>query len=113
IRLEGNWTSVVSRWSEGFYHWFMDVLPRLALLAEFPSDTQIIAPTIHANYQRDSLKWLGLENRSRPTSERRLSIEHYYFSSPTNITGLFAPCAVSFLRRSFLTHRDVRYDPPK
>jgi capsular polysaccharide biosynthesis protein len=113
IRLEGNWTSLVSRFAEGFYHWFMDALPRLALLPDFPDDTQVIVPTIHSGYQRDTLKWLGLEGRVRITSEQHLSIEHYYFSSPTNITGLFDPYAVEFLRRSFRERRDVNYDSPK
>jgi capsular polysaccharide biosynthesis protein len=113
VRLEGNWTSVVSRLSEGFYHWFMDVLPRLALLGEFPPDIRIIVPTIHSGYQRDTLKWLGLEGWVRPTTEHHLSVEHFYFSSPTNITGLFDPYAVEFLRRSFRERRDVNYASPK
>lgn len=113
VRLDGNWTSVVSRWSNGFYHWFMDALPRLALLAELPPDTQVIVPPIHSSYQRETLRWLGLEKRYRPTSERHLSIEHYYFSSPTNITGLFDPYAVEFLRRSFRDRRDQTYLAPE
>jgi capsular polysaccharide biosynthesis protein len=113
VRLEGSWTSVVSRFSEGFYHWFMDALPRLALLPDFPADTRVIVPTIHSGYQRDTLQWLGLEGRFHPTSQQHLSIEHFYFSSPTNITGLFDPYAVEFLRRSFRERRDVNYASPK
>ena len=113
VRLEGNWTSVISRWSEGFCHWFVDALPRLALLQELPPDTRIIVPANLQGFRRDTLEWLGLMGRVRPTVEQHLSIENYYFCSPTNVTGLFDPYAVEFLRRSFLERRDTTYDSPQ
>jgi capsular polysaccharide biosynthesis protein len=112
-RLDGNWTSITSLWQEGFYHWFLDVLPRLALLPELPPDTRIIVPPRLAPYQQQTLQWLGLENRIRPTAEKHLLIEHYYFCSPTSMTGCYNPFAVEFLRRSFLPHADQAYDPPR
>ena len=113
VRLEGNWTSVVSRWSEGFYHWFVDVLPRLAVLPELPPDTRIIIPANLTGFRRDTLEWLGLTGRVHPTVKQHLSVENYYFCSPTNITGLFDPYAVEFLRRSFRDRRDAAYDSPR
>ncbi len=49
VKLSGNWTSLVSRWVPNrggtiYGHWLHDALPRLALLKEFPADTQIIVP---------------------------------------------------------------------
>lgn len=111
-RLDGNWTSIRSRWGDGFYHWFLDALPRLALLPALPPDTRIIVPSNLAPFQRDSLQWLGLEHRIRPTRENHLVIEQYYFCSFTSMTGCFNPFAVQFLRRSFLAHADVEYEPP-
>jgi capsular polysaccharide biosynthesis protein len=117
VRLDGNWTSVMSRWVDrsnySFYHWLMDALPRLALLAEFPADTKVIVPPNLRAYQRDTLEWLGLAERIRPSPEEHFRIEHYYFSSFTNISGWFDPYAVQFLRRSFRGRRDTAYASPR
>ncbi|MEI7728322.1 MAG: glycosyltransferase family 61 protein [Verrucomicrobiota bacterium] len=113
VRLKGNWTSVVSRWQDGFGHWFFDVVPRLALLAEFPPDTQILAPPELPGYQWETLRWLGLAERVRPTPERHLILEHYYFSPPTILTGCYNPYGVFFLRRSFLCRAARDYEPPR
>jgi capsular polysaccharide biosynthesis protein len=112
-RLDGNWTSIRSRWGDGFYHWLLDALPRLALLTELPPGTGIIVPFQLAPYQLQTLQWLGLENRIRPTRENHLLIEQYYFCSFTSMTGCFNPFAVQFLRRSFLPHADLEYEAPR
>lgn len=113
VRLEGNWTSVVSRFSNGFPHWFLDSLPRLALLSELPADTRVIVPANLEGYHRATLDWLGLSDRIRRTPEEHLCMDHFYFSSMTNITGLFDPYAVEFCRRSFLHRRDTTFDSPR
>ena len=112
-RLDGNWTSIVNQWSNGFYHWFMDALSRLVMLPELPPDTRVIVPARLAAYQQDTLRWLGLENRIRPTDESHLRPEHYYFCSATAMTGCYDPHAVAFLRRAFLDRADPTYDPPR
>jgi capsular polysaccharide biosynthesis protein len=111
-RLEGNWTNVTGRLASGFYHWLLDELPRLALLPELPPDTRIMVPGRLAPYQRQTLQWLGLENRIRPTEEKHLIIERYYFCPLTSMTGSYNPFAVQFLRRSFLPRADTGYDAP-
>jgi hypothetical protein len=111
--LSGNWTSMVARWAEGYYHWFMDALPRLVMLPELPADTRVIVPFQLASCQLDTLRWLGLENRVRPTAEKHLTVEHYYFCSPTSMTGCYNPLAVQFLRHSFLRQADASYDSPR
>ncbi len=111
VRLAGNWTSISWRWSGGFYHWLMDALPRLALLSEFPPDTRVIVPANLSGYQRETLAWLGLADRIRPTAERHLVVENFYFSSPTNHTGCFDPYAVDWLRRTFLPRQEAAGTP--
>jgi capsular polysaccharide biosynthesis protein len=113
LRLEGPWTSVVSRWSETFCHWFLDTLSRLALLQEFPADTRIIVPANLASYQRETIALLGLEQRVRPTSEQHLRIENYYFASPTNMTGLFDPFGATFLRETLRPKADRSFLGPR
>ena len=105
--LTGQWTSVVSRWWCGppsYYHWLMDALPRLALLDKLPSGIRVIVPPQLSAFQRDSLAWLGLEERYRPTSEHHLVVDDYFFSSPTVMTGCTNPYGVAFLREKFLGH---------
>jgi hypothetical protein len=111
-RLAGNWTSITGRWAEGYYHWFLDALPRLALLPELPPDTRIIVPPRLAPFQQQTLQWLGLENRVRPSGETNLLIERFYFCPPTSMTGCYNPFAFQFLRRSFLPRADPKYEAP-
>jgi hypothetical protein len=113
VRLAGNWTSVISWWSRGFHHWFLDTLPKLSLLTEFPPDTRVLVPAPLLRYQAETLAWLGLTDRCRPTSERHLLLENFYFAAPTAMTGSFDRYAVEFLRRSFLDKADPAYDPPR
>jgi capsular polysaccharide biosynthesis protein len=111
-RLAGNWTSITGRWLDGFYHWFMDGLPRLAMLRDLPPDTRIIVPARLLPYQQQTLEWLGLGNHIRLTEEKHLFIENYYFCAPTSMTGCYNPFAVQFLRQALLPHADLAYNPP-
>jgi hypothetical protein len=111
-RLNGPWTSVVARWCAGFHHWVFDALPRLALLHEFPRDTGVIVPAELKPFQMESLHMLGLAGRYRPTRERHLHVERYFFSAPTGMTGHFNPYAVEMLRRMFLPHADTTLQVP-
>jgi hypothetical protein len=121
VFLEGNWTSIVSRWvpnGSGYIpnhsHWLLDALPRLALLNEFPADTRIVVPGKLAAYQWESLALLGLsKDRLRPSPEIHLQVENYYFSSPTAMIACYNPYAVRFLREKMLDQRDRSYSGPK
>ncbi|HEU6449056.1 MAG TPA: glycosyltransferase family 61 protein [Verrucomicrobiae bacterium] len=118
VSLAGNWTSIVSRWCPNtgaapFSHWIMDALPRLALLKEFPADTKIIVPSRLAGYQKEMLKMLGLMDRVRPTPEKHLILENYYFSSPTSMISCYSPYSIRWLREAFLPHADKSYNAPK
>ncbi len=114
-RLDGNWTSLVSRWtlSPNIYHWFLDALPRLAALDELPGDTGILVPSTIGGYARETLHWLGLEGRYRLTREDHLLVEHFHFASPTAMTGCDNPYAVGFLRDAFLGRADKTFATPK
>jgi len=102
VYLPGCWTSLIHCWSEGYYHWIMDALPRLALLDEFPPDTGILVRGPLRPYQKESLKMLGLLDRVRVTSEQHLMVEEYWFTSPVGMTGCTNPHAVHWLRDRFL-----------
>ena len=104
VRLEGPWTSLFGAWSEGFYHWLTDALPRLALLSEFPAETKILIHGPLKRYQKECLSMMGLLDRVRETPEQHLLVEDYYFSSPVCMTGCTSPRSVLWLREQFIPH---------
>ena len=117
VKLEGNWTSIVSRWAPTscnppYTHWLLDALPRLALLSEFPADTRIIVPGTMSQSRKDSLALLGLQDRYRLTSETHVEVERYYFSSFTTMLTCWNPYGIHFLRTAFLPKRDPNYSGP-
>jgi capsular polysaccharide biosynthesis protein len=112
VRLAGNWTSVVSCWSTGYYHWWLDALTRLAVLEEFPPDTRILVNANLARWQLEPLQLLGLEKRIREAPEKHLMVENYFFSSPTSMTGCWNPYGIDWLRQRFLRHADKDWNPP-
>jgi len=106
-RLKGRWTSIVSNWNplDGapvYGHWLHDALPRLAILENLPSDTQIIIPPILKPVFWETLELLGLKDRCRPTSEVNLLVEKYHFSSPTSMITCYNPYSIHWMRKSFL-----------
>lgn len=113
IQLEGLWTSLIGAWSEGYYHWLTDALPRLALLSEFPSETKILIRGPLRKYQQDALAMMGLLDRVRESDERHLLVEDYYFSSPVCMTGCTNPLSVHWLRDQFLRHASSEPTPTR
>jgi hypothetical protein len=113
VKLKGSWTSIISLWCNGYYHWFNDALPRLAPLKEFPVGTKILIRGPLRSYQRESLEILSLLDRVRETAESHLLIEDYYFSSPPGIPGCTNPFVAHWLRKKFLPHAKVGTTPKK
>jgi hypothetical protein len=113
VMLTGTWTSIVGDISRGYYHWFMDVLPRLALLKEFPSHIKIIARGPLKKFQIESLDMLGLRDRVRETFENHLVVEDFYFSSPSAMTGCCDPRGIAWSRSVFLDKADTTNTPKK
>ena len=120
VRLEGNWTSLISRWMPStsvrpYAHWLQDVLPRLALLPEFPPDTRILVPGVGLPYQVASLEMLGMLDRCRWTSEQHVQIQCYYFSAPTSMIACYNPFATDWIRKALipLVESDPRPSPKR
>jgi capsular polysaccharide biosynthesis protein len=118
VALKGPYTSIISRWTPtrgtpNFSHWFLDALPRLAVLPEFPADTKILVPAALAPYQVESLKMLGVRDRIRRTVEENLIVEDYWFSSPASMVVCDSPYSVDYLRKQFLPHASPSFVGPK
>lgn len=117
VSLPGRWTSVISSWvpinqRSNYSHWLFEALPRLAVCAEIPEDVRILIPPEILPFQRDSLEWLGLTGRVRPTEEKHLLVEDFYFSSPPTMIVCHNPYAVNFLRNRFLKFADKSISGP-
>jgi capsular polysaccharide biosynthesis protein len=54
------------------------------------------------------LERLNLGSRIIETEATALTVEHFYFSAPSSMTGCWNPYAVDFLRHSFLPHASPR-----
>ncbi len=115
--LDGPWTSVISRWvprtgPTNFAHWLTEVLPRLACLPDFPSETRILIPEPLQPFQVKTLEWLGVLDRCKPAPGASLRIADYYFSGPPCMIVCYSPYSVHFLREKFLG-RAAMPDPPR
>jgi capsular polysaccharide biosynthesis protein len=115
VTLAGNWTSIVSLWTReaNYYHWFTDAVPRLAMIERLPPDTCVLTPVNLRPFQIQTLLWLGLEERFREAEERHLTLENYFLSPPTAMTGCTNPYAVRFLRDRFLPRADATFRGPE
>jgi hypothetical protein len=118
LHLRGNYTSIVSMWVRNhvvanFSHWLLDALPRLAALDWLPPDTIVLVPGALAEYQKESLRLLGLGERFRPSSERHLIVENYFLSSPPSMVVCESAYSLAFLRERFLPKASPGFKGPK
>lgn len=97
-QLAGPWTSMACRWDRGYYHWFMDVLPRLACLSSFPADTQCLVRGTPQPFQEETLEWLGLRSRFIFTEKNHFLVEDFFYAGLAGMSGCVNPWKVSFLR---------------
>jgi hypothetical protein len=93
-----------------YYHWLLEMLPKLALIEQFPelAGVPLLVPERLSSFQRDSLRLAGV------VPERLLGFdggcaefEQLYVPSLPAPTGWPAPHAVQWLRDRFLAHGAV------
>jgi hypothetical protein len=103
-RLEGSFYTIASLFSEGYAHWVLDTLPRLFALDRLPTDDlQIIVSRPLADWHRESLAMLGLENmRFVALEDRCLQLETLYFPGYVGDPGNHHPQGCRWLRERFL-----------
>ncbi|MBT8036549.1 MAG: glycosyltransferase family 61 protein [Verrucomicrobiae bacterium] len=108
LYLKGDYTSIVGYWTycKNYYHWFMDVLPRLINLRHMPSDVKIIVPSNLTEYEIASLKFLGVYDRceSLPSGTDNVVVENFWFSSYAGASNAINPITYNFLRDNLLAN---------
>jgi capsular polysaccharide biosynthesis protein len=102
VELKGNFTSIVGRMDQGYWHFLMDAVTRLHALSSFPGDARILVRPDPLPWQKDILDMLGVGDRLVEAPSTHLRVEHFYFSSFTSMAGAWNPFGVDFLRKNLL-----------
>lgn len=92
-------------WGKSYYHWLIDVLPRLYILEKYEMEAEIplLLPSDLAKWQREALDLLGISlDRIMEFDGGHWEIEHMLFPSFLVRTGNSRPLMVSWLRDRFL-----------
>lgn len=111
--LAGRWTSMACRWDRGYYHWLMDVLPRLACLHHFPSDTRCLVRGPIQPFQTETLRWLGWEKRFTFTQNDHFLVEDFFYAGLAGMSGCVNPWKISFLKNHLGDMSQGAVDGPK
>ncbi|MGI8517643.1 MAG: glycosyltransferase family 61 protein [Acidimicrobiia bacterium] len=105
-RLEGRAALLTTTFGRGYFHWLVDVLPRMEAFAAVgmtPVDVEhVIVPTTIAPFQKESLQTLGFEREQLVSSlrHRHLVADELLVPSLVRPTGAMPQWAVDFLRRA-------------
>lgn len=89
-KIKGNVYSLLCMWAPNYYHWIIDVLPRLAAaLPHLPSDTKFLLNTKPSEWQIESLAALsiGRECLVFQAEAIRSDVETLWFATPVCQTG--------------------------
>jgi capsular polysaccharide biosynthesis protein len=103
-KLEGTHLHLGGRWSEGYAHWLLDVLPRLHALPHLDrrSTGALVAAPFPA-WKAQSLAAAGIDPSSVTVLEDRpTEVETLYVVGPIGSPAHCHPLAVSWLRTTYL-----------
>jgi Glycosyltransferase 61 len=101
IQMHGTQASLISLWSENYFHWLLDAIPRYAVLERsgLAATARLVVPERLAAFQEESLTLLGIPaTRRTPFRRRHLQAETLLVPSPAAHTGNPAPWVVRWLR---------------
>jgi capsular polysaccharide biosynthesis protein len=99
-RLRGRHVSLVSLWSDGFFHWIFNSLPKLAVLqaSGIEFDT-LIVPHQLRRLQREKLSLLGIDlSRTTPFSGEHVEAEELVWVAPLSPLNSPTSFLISWLR---------------
>jgi capsular polysaccharide biosynthesis protein len=104
-KLSGGYALLAHAWADGYYHWVLEVLPKLSLLERFDglNSVGLIVPQRLKSFQRESLLLAGIPaDRIVQFDEDRWEVERLYFPDMLAPSGNPSPHAVAWLRKTFL-----------
>jgi len=92
-------------WYNEYYHWILEILPRLSLIEQFQElqTIPLIIPNNLGAIQRESLQMVGISpERTLEFDNGYWQVEKLYFANLLSMTGNPSPRAVAWLRSRFL-----------
>jgi Glycosyltransferase 61 len=102
IQIRGAHASLISLWSENYFHWLLDAIPRYAVLERSglaPPDVGLVVPERLSAFQEESLTLLGIPPKRRtPFRRSHIQAETLLVPSSAARTGNPAPWVVRWLR---------------
>lgn len=105
-RVSGNWFSLLMQWGRSYYHWFCDVLPRLAnVLHRLPDDTRFIIPPVSPPWVYESLQRIGIP-QERCTEYQTVipwQLENLFYAPPMAMTGDVEAKSLNWVRSQHVT----------
>lgn len=110
-RLAGEHSILANRSTKAYYHWLIEVLPKLSVLEQVPelSNTPLILPRQLQQFHRDSLKLAGIDQSRIVAIEPGFwQVDRLYFPELPAPTGHPSPHAIQWLRTRFLNNENMQ-----
>lgn len=106
VKIDGKVAVVAGLSGHNYFHWMVDVLPRLELLRQSQMIDQIDWFWINrpqSNFQQETLRWLGIPAKKLLAADQHPCIQADLIvpSFPSHL-GWVEPWVLAFLRRQFL-----------
>lgn len=110
VQLEGTYASLVSLWSDNYFHWMFDCLPRLAVLeAVGHTNVPLIVPEGLRPWQRETLARLGVSaSRQVPFQKQHVQAEQLIWAAAPSYISFATPKVVRWLRERLVGSDPVR-----
>lgn len=104
--LQGEFWLLANRSTRAYYHWLIEVLPRLSTIEQFPelNSVPILGPARLDGFRGESLRLAGVpDNRIVGLPAGTWRVDQLYFPELLGPTGIPSHHAVAWLRRRFLS----------
>jgi capsular polysaccharide biosynthesis protein len=104
-KLSGTYVLLGHPWAWGYYHWLIEVLPKLSLIENFEEleSVPLIVPHQLKSFQRESLRMAGVSTDRMVHLEKcGCRVDRLFFPEIPAPSGIPSPHAVRWLRKRFL-----------
>ena len=106
-KIRGDVFTLLGLWSDAYYHWFHDTLPRLSnSLPWLPGNCRFLIKSQPSDFQMESLLALGIEKHRlvfQPAWGDTL-VERLWFSTPHGYTTFGGTQAIELIAQKIKTH---------
>lgn len=97
--------------NNNYYHWFFDCLPKLFFFNkfyDFKKNDYFLVPSIKHNFQRESLKILGIKNILNAYDIKHFYIDNLITTNFTNFGDNPPLKVINYIRKAFISSNKTR-----